>query len=87
MIKCHKIIHHLPPVPEHLIKQALFVDGKEFMMIDEVYMPLNTWVYGSTRIIHQPGNQRGERISIQVSFNEDVFELFGLHNNIEKEQQ
>jgi hypothetical protein len=62
--------------------QLISTAGDEFELLDQVCMPLNTWVYTDVRVLHQAGNHLGERIAIQISFVEDVFDLFDYNDEI-----
>ena len=83
LIPNKKIVYSLRdagPIP------LINIDGEEFQLIDEVCMPLHTWVYADIRILHQASNFVGERIAMHVNFNNDVFDLFGHNTQIYKEQ-
>jgi len=65
--------------------QIVSTNGDEFELLDQVCMPLHTWVYTDVRVLHQAGNHLGERIAIHVSFDTDVFDLFGHIDELDKE--
>jgi hypothetical protein len=46
------------------------------IQVDEVYAPLHTWVLLDTNVLHAAGNILEERLSIGVSFDQDVFNVF-----------
>jgi hypothetical protein len=70
---------------KNTIDQIVSTTGEEFQLIDEIVMPLYTWVYADVRILHQATNHQGQRIAIHVSFNEDVFGLFDRTDKTNKE--
>jgi hypothetical protein len=65
--------------------QYLALDQEEFILIDEICMPTNVWIYTDVRILHQATNHQGERIAIHVSFQEDVFGMFRHNDELNKE--
>jgi hypothetical protein len=56
-------------------------DISKLVEIENFCIPLKTWVFVDVGILHQGGNNIGERIAIHISFNEDVFEVFGHSEN------
>ena len=79
-----KMAFSMPPTTgEKFIK----VNGEMHELVDEVCMPLNTWFYTDVRVLHQAGNHLGDRVGLQVSFSDDVFNMFDRTNDIDKDQQ
>jgi hypothetical protein len=65
--------------------QYLELDQQKFILVDEICMPTNTWIYTDVRILHQASNHKGERVAIHVSFKDDVFEQFKHNDELNKE--
>ena len=56
------------------------------IQVDEVYAPLHTWVLLDTNVLHAAGNILGERLSIGISFDRDVFNVFDRNTNAQLEE-
>jgi hypothetical protein len=56
------------------------------ILVDEVYAPLNTWVLLDTNVLHAAGNILEERLSIGISFDQDVFNVFGHETTAQLEE-
>ena len=65
--------------------QYLSLNQEEFVLVDEICMPVNTWIYTDVRILHQAQNHQGQRIAIHVSFQRDVFDMFGYNDKLNEE--
>lgn len=62
----------------------LDLNKNKVVMVDEICMPVGAWVYTDVRVLHQATNHQGERIAIHVSFQDDVFDMFGNNDELNK---
>jgi len=72
------------PVVRAMSSSYRSLNENKLTEIDQVCMPLKTWVYIDVRVLHQVTNTIGERIALHVSFQEDVFNKFETENNYEE---
>jgi len=60
----------------HRKKDTIPTELDNLIEIDRVCMPINTWVYFNTTILHSIENVMGKRVAIHVGFDCDPFGVF-----------
>jgi len=60
----------------HRKKDTIPTELDHLVEIDRVCMPMNTWVYFNTTILHSIENVMGKRVAIHVGFDCDPFGVF-----------
>jgi len=70
------VFYQEPGYPVRRKKNTLILDMDHLVEIDSICIPLYTWVLVDATIIHSAQNVRGNRVSIQIGLDCDVFDVF-----------